>query len=237
MPSPMSMFAQIAVKYSDKEVTTWQEVLDFFDGPFLELSEPDVLDIHEQLITSAVSGDNLNLKKDYGTPQDLPSLELSPPSKYDVDYDKELYSKVTHSTVARSFSIGEHKVHYALGKNEKAIARVFITEGKGVVIVNQTPGNEYFVKKEEYLCALRPVRVLGLKDSIDVVVEVKGGKASHQVEAIKTGVARALSRVNGSYSLVLKKNSLLPLRIKRGRRHQKSRLVKDKSRRHLLEIE
>ncbi|MCS7200458.1 MAG: 30S ribosomal protein S9 [Caldimicrobium sp.] len=82
---------------------------------------------------------------------------------------------------------------YATGKRKTAVARVWLTPGKGEIQVNGKSYREYFsdhLVAEDILFA--PFKVTNLIDKFDVMCTVEGGGKSAQAEAIRHGIARAL---------------------------------------------
>lgn len=83
--------------------------------------------------------------------------------------------------------------HYSNGKRKTSIARVRLYEnGKGEIMINDRPLNEYFfgtlignVKS--------PLKLVDLLKRFDVDVKVSGGGVSSQSDAVRHGIAKALT--------------------------------------------
>jgi small subunit ribosomal protein S9 len=101
--------------------------------------------------------------------------------------------------------------YYALGRRKSATARVRVQKGKGVVTVNSKPANEYLADSKSLLSELqKPFVALELPlNSYDVSVVVSGGGQAGQVDAIRLGIAKALTELNGDYRATLKHADLL----------------------------
>lgn len=100
---------------------------------------------------------------------------------------------------------------YALGRRKSATARVRVQKGKGNVVVNGKPANEYLADSKTLLSELQKPFValeLPVKD-YDVSVVVSGGGLVGQVDAIRLGIAKALTELNGDYRATLKRADLL----------------------------
>ena len=101
--------------------------------------------------------------------------------------------------------------YYATGKRKTAIARVWLTPGKGKVQVNRKfTIDEYFGTGDDYNKKIE--KPLVLTDTIgkyDVMATVKGGGKSAQAEALRHGISRALLGVDTENRLSLKKAGLL----------------------------
>jgi len=98
----------------------------------------------------------------------------------------------------------------ATGRRKSAVARVrLIPGGRGEVQVNGRPVEVYFP-----LASLRqqidlPFRLTETEGRFGVVVKVHGGGTSGQAGAVRHGIARALTRVDGEFRHPLKKAGLL----------------------------
>lgn len=98
---------------------------------------------------------------------------------------------------------------YALGRRKSATARVRLQGGKGNIVINGKPANEYLDGSKYLLNELqKPFGVVG-KDSFDVSVIVKGGGTTGQVDAIKLGIAKSLAAMNEDLKGTLKRAELL----------------------------
>lgn len=98
---------------------------------------------------------------------------------------------------------------YALGRRKSATARVRLQGGKGNIVINGKPAEEYLAGSEYLLHELKkPFRVIE-KDAFDVSVVVSGGGVSGQVDAVRNGIAKALVLMNDDFKGVLKRADLL----------------------------
>ena len=82
---------------------------------------------------------------------------------------------------------------YATGKRKTAVARVWLTPGTGEIVVNGTPADEYFERMTSRMIARQSLELLELTDKYDVSATVAGGGHSAQAEALRHGIARALT--------------------------------------------
>jgi len=99
---------------------------------------------------------------------------------------------------------------YALGRRKAATARVRLKGGKGSITVNGKPAEEYFASSQALLSELqRPFTVLEQENKFDVTVMVDGGGHAGQVDAIRLGIAKALTLVNEDLKGTLKRADLL----------------------------
>ncbi len=100
--------------------------------------------------------------------------------------------------------------HYATGKRKTAVARVWITPGKGTYKVNNLTPEEYFggagIAQQKIET---PFYVTETSGKFDVIATLRGGGKSAQAEALRHGISRALLEVDPEYRLSLKKSGLL----------------------------
>lgn len=100
--------------------------------------------------------------------------------------------------------------YYALGRRSSSSARVRVLPGKGQVTINEKPANEYFADSGYILNRLaEPFTVLDKVNQYDVTVRVNGGGHSGQADAIRHGIARALSQVSDDFKSTLKRADML----------------------------
>ena len=82
---------------------------------------------------------------------------------------------------------------YATGKRKTAVARVWIKAGSGQITVNDKPIDEYFERETGRMIARQALELLELIDKYDVRATVAGGGHSAQADAMRHGIARALT--------------------------------------------
>lgn len=82
--------------------------------------------------------------------------------------------------------------HYGTGRRKTAAARVFLKPGKGRILVNGRPLDEYFGRVTSRMIVRQPLQTVNQADSLDVSVTVAGGGTTGQAGAIRHGLARAL---------------------------------------------
>ncbi len=81
---------------------------------------------------------------------------------------------------------------YSTGKRKRAIARVWLRPGTGVINVNGQPLDEYFERMTSRMIARQSLELLELADKYDVHATVTGGGHSAQADAMRHGISRAL---------------------------------------------
>ena len=103
---------------------------------------------------------------------------------------------------------------HAVGRRKESVARVYLTKGKGEVIVNGRPAEQYFSadpysNERVKQVALLPFEITGTLGRFDVKANLCGGGTTGQLEALRLGIARALLGVDPSYRSLLKERGLL----------------------------
>ena len=98
---------------------------------------------------------------------------------------------------------------YGTGRRKKSIARVYLTPGKGDIVINKRPIDEYFGLETLKVIVRQPMVATETVDKYDVLVNVHGGGYTGQAGAIRHGIARALLQVDADYRPVLKKAGFL----------------------------
>ena len=83
-----------------------------------------------------------------------------------------------------------------IGRRKAAIARIYMSEGKGQIIVNNRDFKEYFPDKQLHYVVEQPLNLLEVRDSYDIKVNLDGGGMTGQAEALRLAISRALIKVN-----------------------------------------
>jgi small subunit ribosomal protein S9 len=99
--------------------------------------------------------------------------------------------------------------YYGTGRRKSSVARVFLRPGSGNFVVNQKPYETYFVTHQQRVSGKRPLELVELTGTFDVLATVKGGGVSAQADAVKMGIARALLEFNLELRKTLKADGLL----------------------------
>ena len=84
----------------------------------------------------------------------------------------------------------------ALGRRKAAVARVYVTEGNGVITINKRALDTYFPSSILQYVVLQPLNLLGVAGNYDVKVNLRGGGYKGQAEALRLAIARALVKIN-----------------------------------------
>ena len=101
------------------------------------------------------------------------------------------------------------EVHYATGRRKTSSARVYLTSGKGDIIVNDKKLDIYFGRKVAQMLVMQPIEMTELSGKLDINVKVKGGGSFGQAGAIRHGISRALLEYDESLRPQLKSAGFL----------------------------
>jgi small subunit ribosomal protein S9 len=78
------------------------------------------------------------------------------------------------------------------GRRKTSVARVRLTEGRGNILINDRPVNEYFSEDKDRAAVLGPLKLTDQVNRLDVFVKAAGGGITGQAGAVCQGLARAL---------------------------------------------
>lgn len=93
---------------------------------------------------------------------------------------------------------------HAVGRRKSSIARVYVAEGTGKIIVNKRDIVDYFPKATDRYVVNQPMSLLKRLEKYDLVINVKGGGTTGQAGAVRLGVARAILKVDPTIRAELK---------------------------------
>ena len=99
--------------------------------------------------------------------------------------------------------------NYGTGRRKTAVARVFMKPGKGAIVVNGKPVDEFFSRETGRMLVRQPLEVTNHLASFDIAVNVSGGGESGQAGAVRHGIARALVEFDASLKPALRKAGLV----------------------------
>lgn len=84
----------------------------------------------------------------------------------------------------------------ALGRRKAAVARVFVREGSGKIIINKRELENYFPSPILQYVVKQPLTTLDSVEKYDITINLDGGGLKGQSEAARLGIARALVKIN-----------------------------------------
>ncbi len=98
---------------------------------------------------------------------------------------------------------------YATGRRKTSIARVWVEDGSGKIIINNQPINAYFRRQTLELIIRQPLEHIGQLDKVDVYANVDGGGWSGQAGAVRMGIARCLVQIDDRNKKALREGGFL----------------------------
>jgi small subunit ribosomal protein S9 len=84
----------------------------------------------------------------------------------------------------------------AIGRRKAAVARVYLSDGKGKITVNGRDYKEYFGAETLQYVVTQPLLLLNSAEKYDIVVNLDGGGVKGQAEALRLGITRALIMID-----------------------------------------
>jgi small subunit ribosomal protein S9 len=97
----------------------------------------------------------------------------------------------------------------ALGRRKTAVARVYLSKGKGTISINKKAMAIMFPIDVLQAKINQPFVLTETVGKYDVKVNVMGGGINGQAEAIRLGISRALVEISADYKPLLKADGLM----------------------------
>jgi len=101
------------------------------------------------------------------------------------------------------------KRFYATGKRKTAIARIYMKEGAGTIMVNKRTFDDYFTRDSLKMLIQQPLDIVGKRGQFDFYVNVRGGGMAGQAGAVKHGISKVLVEYDQEMRAMLKKVGFL----------------------------
>ena len=99
---------------------------------------------------------------------------------------------------------------YATGKRKAAIAKVWLTPGKGEMTINGKTLDEWLGGHETLKMKVRlPLEATKQLEAVDIKATTLGGGYSAQADALKHGITKALVAYEESFRAILKPMGLM----------------------------
>lgn len=103
----------------------------------------------------------------------------------------------------------EQQHYYGTGRRKTAVARVYLTRGKGKITVNDRDLENYFGREVARMIVRQPLEKLEMTDQLDIRVRVRGGGSFGQAGAIRHGITRALIAYDAEHKPILREAGLV----------------------------
>jgi small subunit ribosomal protein S9 len=97
----------------------------------------------------------------------------------------------------------------AIGRRKSSVARVYLAEGDGKIIINKRDLTEYFPSAILQFVVKQPLALLGVEGKYDIKANLDGGGFTGQSQALRMAIARALVKINAEDKKTLKAQGFL----------------------------
>jgi small subunit ribosomal protein S9 len=101
------------------------------------------------------------------------------------------------------------EVIHKIGRRKTAVARVYLSDGKGKITVNNKDFKSYFTTATLQYKVNQPLALTDNVGNFDIKVNVFGGGVTGQAEAVRLALSRAMCELNEENRIVLKPEGLL----------------------------
>lgn len=98
---------------------------------------------------------------------------------------------------------------HAIGRRKSAIARVYLTEGTGEIVINKRTLADYFPSELVQFVVKQPLNLLGVAEKYNIKATLCGGGYTGQSQALRLAIARALVKADAEDKKALKDQGFL----------------------------
>jgi len=98
---------------------------------------------------------------------------------------------------------------HKIGRRKTAVARIYVSEGKGNITVNKKDYKNYFTTATLQYKIMQALNLTDNAKAFDIKVNVYGGGVTGQAEAIRLAISRVLIELNPENRTILKPEGLL----------------------------
>tara|TARA_R110001632_G_scaffold163109_1_gene281573 strand:+ start:1139 stop:1525 length:387 start_codon:yes stop_codon:yes gene_type:complete len=98
---------------------------------------------------------------------------------------------------------------HKIGRRKTAVARAYLSEGKGNITINKKDLANYFPTATLQYKVNQPLVLTGNEGNFDIKVNVFGGGITGQAEAIRLALSRAMVELDAENRLILKPEGLM----------------------------
>ena len=97
----------------------------------------------------------------------------------------------------------------SIGRRKTAVARIYVSKGKGEILVNGRELKDYFPTGTLQTIVKQPLELVEVSGDFDIHVTVKGGGFKGQAEAVRLAISKALIEDDAENRSPLKKEGFL----------------------------
>lgn len=101
------------------------------------------------------------------------------------------------------------EVIHKIGRRKTAVARVYVSKGKGNITVNKKDFTEYFPTATLQYKVNQPLAMTNNEGNFDISINVYGGGVTGQAEAVRLALSRAMCELDEENRSILKPEGLL----------------------------
>ena len=101
------------------------------------------------------------------------------------------------------------EVIHKIGRRKSAVARVYVSKGKGNITVNDKDFKSYFTTATLQYKVNQPLALTNNEGNFDVKINVYGGGVTGQAEAVRLALSRAMCELDEENRSILKPEGLL----------------------------
>ena len=101
------------------------------------------------------------------------------------------------------------EVIHKIGRRKTAVARVYVSKGKGNISVNDKDFKSYFSTATLQYKVNQPLAMTDNEGNFDIKINVHGGGVTGQAEAVRLAISRAMCELNEENRKILKPEGLL----------------------------
>ena len=101
------------------------------------------------------------------------------------------------------------EVIHKIGRRKTAVARVYVSKGKGNITVNDKDFKSYFTTGTLQYKINQPLALTENLGNFDIKINVYGGGVTGQAEAVRLALSRAMCELNEENRIILKPEGLL----------------------------
>jgi small subunit ribosomal protein S9 len=105
-------------------------------------------------------------------------------------------------TVIKNLGIGT-------GRRKTSVARVYVRDGEGKIVVNGKELSQYFSLDEYAMVVRQPLLVTANENKYDILINVYGGGPNGQAGACRHGLSRALCQIDRTNYTALRSNGFM----------------------------
>ncbi|MFH1461560.1 MAG: 30S ribosomal protein S9 [bacterium] len=98
---------------------------------------------------------------------------------------------------------------HGVGRRKSSVARVWLKDGKGSVLINGKSYDEYFDTQITKERVVFPCKVTGNSKNFDINANVHGGGKKSQADAVRLGISRAFLEADPNLRKLLRQHGLL----------------------------